>query len=130
MNQDAAPKGLRIAMVRIVKESLRTYRELNDDANPDLYPVMLWFNRHVDDFERKELASFGIVVSDDDSMNAIIWDTTLEQVRDETGRYNEVLASAVAAARSKREAAQAEDRRLEALVKEINEELRAERSGN
>lgn len=115
--------ALSIKMVELAENSLRTYRDIHD-GNPDLYPVVLWFNRSVDPYERKELKDYGIVVSDDDHMNAIIWETTLEQVRDETGRYNEVLASAVAAARAKREAAEAEDVRLKALAAEINRELR------
>ncbi len=57
-------------------------------------------------------------------MCAIIWETTLEHVRDQLGKHNAALASAVARAKETREAAKVEDERLTALEAEINVTLR------
>ena len=99
-------------------------RVLND-GNPDLYPVIVYLSRHVDEFERIELADFGIVREEDDGMCAFIADTTLEYIRDHLDEYNEVLASAVTRARQARDGASAEDQRLQVLADEINNGLLA-----
>lgn len=125
MTDDVGPNPLTIEAVRLVEESYRSYRDLDEDGNPDLYPVMVFFNRRIDAFEQKELKEFGIVMNDDNPLNAIVWNTTLEQVRDD--RYRKALASAVATAHEKRRAAAAEDMRLEILAQEINLDLRRQR---
>ena len=114
---------LSIIMVQLCEESSKSHRVLND-GNPDLYPVIVGFSRHVDEYERKELATFGIIREDKDRMWALIEDTTLEQIRDHVDEYNEVLASAVERARQTREAALAEDERLKALAGEMTLALR------
>ena len=102
-------------------------RALNG-GNPDLYPVSVYFSRHVDEYERLELADFGIIREDNDQMCAHIKDTTLEPIRDGLAKHNEALASAVARAKEAREAAEGEDHRLHALEAEINEALRQART--
>jgi hypothetical protein len=115
-------------MVRLCDDSLKTTRVLNN-GNPDLYLVIVYFSRHADEYERRELADFGIIREDDDGMCALIKNTTLEQIRDQLDKYNAALASAVARARETREAAEAEDERLNALTTEINKSLRDARHG-
>ncbi len=115
--------GLTIVEVKLCGESMKSHRVLNDE-NPDLYPVVVYFSRPADEYERRELADFGIIREDGDGMCAIIWETTLEHVRDQLGKHNAALASAVARARETREAAKVEDDRLTALEAEINVTLR------
>lgn len=121
---------LTIMMVQLCQGSLKTHRVLHG-ANPDLYPVFVYFSRHVDEYERRELTDFGIIREEDDGMCALIENTTLEQIRDQLDKYNAALASAVARARETRAAAEAvraaaeaEDERLKALVNAINTTLR------
>jgi hypothetical protein len=118
-----ADADLSIVLVELCDESMKSHRALND-GNPDLYPVIVYFSRHIDEYERQELADFGISREDNDRMCALIKHTTLEQIRDRLDEYNQVLASAVARARESREAAEAEDSRLKALAAQINTTLR------
>jgi hypothetical protein len=117
------PLPLTIVLVQLCQHSLKTHRVLHD-GNPDLYPVIVYFSRPADEYERRELADFGITREEDDGMCALIENTTLEQIRDQLDEYNAVLASAVAQARETREAAKTEDERLKALVDEINTTFR------
>jgi hypothetical protein len=121
---------LTIMLVQLCEVSLKTHRVLHD-GNPDLYPVIVYFSRHADEYERRELADFGIIREEDNRnrMCALIENTTLEQIRDQLDKYNAALASAVARARETREAAKAEDERLNALTTEINEALKGARQG-
>jgi hypothetical protein len=119
---------LTIMMVQLCEDSLKTTRVLNN-GNPDLYPVIVYFSRHADEYERRELADFGIIREEDNRMCALIKNTTLEQIRDQLDKYNAALASAVARARQTREAAKAEDERLNALTTEINKSLGDARHG-
>jgi hypothetical protein len=119
-----AGEQLFVIHVALCEESRKTFRVLND-RNPDLYPVLVYFNRHIDEFERKELADFGIVREDGDGMCALIDDTTLEQIRDRLAELNKVLASAVERARQAREEAAAEDQRLTDLAAELNKGMLA-----
>ncbi|MCU1699029.1 MAG: hypothetical protein JWR34_5092 [Mycobacterium sp.] len=114
-----ATTDLFIIDVELCDESRKTHHVLND-GNPDLYPVTVYFNRHVDEFERRELAEFGIVRENKDRMCALIADTTQEHIRDHLDEHNEVLASAVERARLVGEDAEAEAARLFALKAEIN----------
>jgi hypothetical protein len=122
------PLPLTIVLVQLCEDSLKTHRVLHD-GNPDLYPVIVYFSRHADEYERRELADFGIIREEDNRMCALIENTTLEQIRDQLDKYNAALASAVARARETREAAKAEDERLNALTTEINEALKGARHG-
>ena len=117
---------LTIVMVELCDDSLKSTRVLND-GNPDLYPVIVYFSRPVDEYERKELSDFGFIREDSDRMCAIMWETTLELVRDQLDKHNAALASAAARAKETREAAEAEDERLKTLAEEINESLRQSR---
>lgn len=117
---------LTIVMVELCDDSLKSTRVLND-GNPDLYPVIVYFSRPVDEYERKELADFGFIREDSDRMCAIMWETTLELVRDQLNKHNAALASAAARAKETREADEAEDERLKTLAEEINESLRQSR---
>lgn len=114
---------LSIVMVELCEGSLKSHRVLND-GNPDLYPVIVGLSRAVDDYERRELSDFGIIRGDNDRMFALIENVTLEQIRDQIDRYNDVLAAAVERARVTREAAQAEDARLKQLASDLTVELR------
>jgi hypothetical protein len=89
-----ADETLTIMMVQLFDDSLKTTRVLNN-GNPDLYPVIVYFSRHADEYERRELADFGIIRENDDGMCALIENTTLEQIRDQLDKYNAALASAV-----------------------------------
>jgi hypothetical protein len=113
---------LRIVRVELDVQSLKTYRELNA-GHPNLYPVKLGLSRAADGYERIELAAYDITVGDD-PMTAIILKTTLEHVRDHIGQLNGWLATAARAAQKIREAAEAEDEHLKALVVEINRALK------
>jgi hypothetical protein len=119
------PLPLTIMLVQLCEESLKTHRVLHD-GDPDLYPVIVYFSRHADEYERRELADFGIIRVEDNRnrMCALIENTTLEQIRDQLAKYNAALATAVAQARETREAAKIEDERLKALVDEINTTLK------
>ena len=119
---------LTIMMVQLCQDSLKTHRVLNN-GNPDLYPVFVYFSRHADEYERRELADFGIIREEVDGMCALIENTTLEQIRDQLDKHHEALASAVARARETRAAAKVEDERLNALTAEINKSLRDARDG-
>jgi hypothetical protein len=123
-----ADADLSIVMVQLCEESWKSHRVLND-GNADRYPVIVGFSRRVDEYQRKELATFGIIREDKDRMFALIEDTTLEQIRDRIAEYNEVLASAVERARQTREAALAEDERLTALAREMTLALRQRLGG-
>lgn len=117
---------LTIVMVELCDDSLKSTRVLNH-GNPDLYPVIVYFSRPVDEYERKELSDFGFIREDSDRICAIMWETTLELVRDQLDKHNAALASAAARAKETREAAEAEDERLKTLAEEINESLRQSR---
>lgn len=69
---------LTIVMVELCDDSLKSTRVLND-GNPDLYPVIVYFSRPVDEYERKELSDFGFIREDSDRMCAIMWETTLSR---------------------------------------------------
>lgn len=116
------PAPLRIVMVDLLDESLKSHRVLHD-GDPYLYPILVGLSRSVDEYERKELSEYGIVRLND-RMFARIENVTLEHVRDMIDHYNEVFASAVERARVTREAAQAEDQRLTQLALKLSNQLR------
>lgn len=117
---------LRIVRIDLLKESLKTYRDLNKGGNPVpvTYPMLVWLSGVPDAHERINLAEVGILTTDNDPMQAIIRDTTLEQVRNQMQVWNGRIDMAARNARAQREVAEAEDQRLKALVAEINEELK------
>jgi len=51
-----ADEPLTIMMVQLCDDSLKTTRVLNN-GNPDLYPVIVYFSRRADEYERRELAT-------------------------------------------------------------------------
>jgi hypothetical protein len=52
---------LRMIAVQLPVEAMKTHRVLND-GNPDLYPVVVGFNRPVNDYERPALKDFGVMM--------------------------------------------------------------------
>lgn len=113
---------LYIVAVELPDDSWKSQRTLSR-ANPDLYDVIVYLSRHVDEYERQELDAFGIIREEDDRMCALIRETTLEQIRDRLDEHNEVLKSAVEKARATRELSESEDERLRNLAAKLNEEL-------
>lgn len=102
---------LRIISVDLPDESLKSYRML-DGGNPDLYSVIVGFNRPVNAYERLALRDFGVIGENTDRMWALIENTTLESIADQLDRYHSALDDAVEKAREMREEAEAEDERL------------------
>jgi len=102
---------------------MKTYRVLND-GNPDLYPVVVGFNRPVNEYERLALKDFGVVRGDSDQMWALIKDTTIEAISDHIDEYNAELDAAVEKARQIRQDAEAEDERLNAEARKLLYKLR------
>lgn len=116
---------LRMISVQLPDESLKSYRTLND-GNPDLYSVIVGFNRPVDAYERLALRGFGVIGEDDDRHWALIEDTTLEAIADQLDEYHSALDSAVEKARQMREEAEAEDERLRTGTLQLIYRLRRE----
>jgi hypothetical protein len=113
---------LYIVAVELPDDSWKSQRTLSR-GNPDLYDVIVYLSRYVDEYERQELDAFGIIREEDDRMCALIRDTTLEQIRDRLDEHNEVLKSAVEKARPTRELAVVEDKRLRELLSKLNKDL-------
>jgi hypothetical protein len=115
-------ENLKIMRVDLVDESFKTYRDLNG-GDPVAYPVLVWLSRHPDNYERIKLAELGILTINNNPMQGLIKDTTLEAVRNRMDVLNSKIAVAARDARGQQEAAAAEDERLRALVDQINEGL-------
>lgn len=114
---------LRMISIRLPEAAMKTYRVLND-GNPDLYPVVVGFNRPVNEYERLALKDFGVVRGDSDQMWALIKDTTIEAISDHIDEYNAELDAAVEKARQIRQDAEAEDERLNAEARKLLYKLR------
>jgi hypothetical protein len=114
-----ADEDLKIARVDLPDQSKGTYRALHGVTSIK-YPVVLWFSRPVDDFERRELKGSGISVDEDNPSRGRIGETTLEEVRRLINVFNGKLEMAARDARPERERAEAEDDRLITLLSEIN----------
>lgn len=114
---------LRMISIRLPEAAMKTYRVLND-GNPDLYPVVVGFNRPVNEYERLALKDFGVVRGDSDRMWALIKDTTIEAISDHIDEYNAELDAAVEKARQIRQDAEAEDERLNAEARKLLYKLR------
>jgi hypothetical protein len=114
---------LRMISIQLPEEAMKTYRVQND-GNPDLYPVVVGLSRPVDDYERLALKDFGVIRGDTDSMWALIEDTTIEAIRDHIDEYNAELDAAVEKARQLREDAEAEDQRIKDLAMKLIYKLR------
>lgn len=102
---------------------MKTHRVLTG-GNPDLYPVIVGFSRHVDEYERLALKDFGVVLEERDHMWALIEDTTIEAIRDHLDEYNAELDKAVEKARQLREDAEAEDARIQEAAMQLLYKLR------
>jgi hypothetical protein len=109
--------------VQLPDRALKTYRVLND-GNPDLYPVIVGFNRPVNDYERLALKDFGVIRGDTDRIWALIEDTTLEAVAENLDEYNAELDAAVEKARQLKADAEAEDERLRQQTLQLIYKLR------
>ena len=102
---------LRMISVQLPDQALKTYRVLNE-GDPDLYPLVVGFNRPVNEYERLALKDFGVIRGDTDRMWALIENTTLEAIADHLDEYNAELDAAVEAARRMKAEAEAENERL------------------
>lgn len=120
-----SPAPLRIAKVDLVEGSLKTHRALAGNYS-GTYPVMVWFSRPTDAFERMAIQEEinGLEFSDDDPMCALKYDTTLDAIATELDVIHASIDSAVANARTDREDATREDDRLIALRDALNGKLR------
>lgn len=116
---------LRMISVQLPDRALKTYRVLND-GNPDLYPVIVGFNRPVNEYERLALKDFGVIRGDTDRIWALIEDTTLEAIADNLDEYNAELDAAVEKARQMKADAEAEDDRLRKQTLQLIYKLRRE----
>jgi hypothetical protein len=102
---------LRMISVQLPDEALKTFRVLNE-GNADLYPVIVGFNRPVNEYERLALKDFGVIRGDTDRNWALIEDTKLEAIADNLDEYNAELDAAVEKARQMKSDAEVEDERL------------------
>lgn len=118
------PAELRIVRVDLAKDSMKTARELAGDHS-DLYPVMVWFSRPTNAFERMAIQEEldDLVFDNDDSMCAVKFNTTLEAIDSELELIHANIDNAVANAHTDRENANREDARLEALRDSLNIKL-------
>ncbi|WNG79969.1 hypothetical protein C6A86_017025 [Mycobacterium sp. ITM-2016-00316] len=114
---------IRVIMVRLLQESRKTWRVLNN-GNPDLYPVKLGLSRPLNQYELLELADFEIEQDDKNSMFVVVRDKTLEHIRDNIDEYHATFDSAAAKARVTRAQAEAEDEHIANLCKELTWQLR------
>jgi hypothetical protein len=97
--------------VQLPDQALKAFRVLNE-GNLDLHPVIVGFNRPVNEYERLALKDFGVIRGDTDRNWALIEDTTLEAIADNLDEYNAELDAAVDEARQMKSDAEAEDERL------------------
>ena len=114
---------IRVILVLLSQESRKTWRVLNN-GNPDLYPVKLGLSRPLNKYELLELADFEIEQDGNNSMFVVVRDKTLEHIRDNIDEYHATFDSAAAKARATREHAEAEDKRIAELCKELTWQLR------
>jgi hypothetical protein len=114
---------LRMISVQLPDEALKTFRVLNE-GNPDLYPVIVGFNRPVNEYERLALKDFGVIRGDTDRLWALIEDTTLEAIADNFDEYNAELDAAVEKARQMKADAEAEDNWLREQTLQLIYKLR------
>lgn len=114
---------LRMISIRLPEQAMKTYRVLND-ANPDLYPVVVGFSRPVNEYERLALKDFGVIRGDSDRLWALIEDTTIEAIHDHIDEYNAELDAAVQKARQLRQDAEAEDERIKSEAGKLLYKLR------
>jgi hypothetical protein len=114
----------KIIEVGLPVQSLQAYRELFD-GHPRLYTVVLRLSAPIDDYARFYLIKFqpGLEFDKEKPAQLIMHNTTLEHVRQHMPALNKSLEVSVEQGRRIKEAAEAEDERLMALVDEINGEL-------
>jgi hypothetical protein len=122
---DNGPAPMRIVSVQLPDTSYKTSRVLTGDHG-DEYPVIVYFSRAADAFERIALEEeLDIKFDDRDPMCAIHYKTTLEVLDKEIDGINESIDNALANAHADREAAAREDERLKALAVTLSQKLRS-----
>lgn len=121
-----SPAELRIVRVDLVEGSLRTARELAGDHS-GTYPVMVWFSRPTDPFERMAIQEEvdDLVFDGNDPMCAVKFNTTLEAIDSELNLIHASIDNAVANALTDRVDAERDDARLVALRDELNAKLQS-----
>jgi hypothetical protein len=111
---------LKILKVELVQESYKTHR-LARGQDPRNFPVVVWFTRPLNAFERVELVNHGLElqVVDSDPMQALV-EVNPEYFVRQIDTLNAELPTVAADAQKAWEAAQAEDEHIAALVQRIN----------
>lgn len=111
---------LKISRVELVQESYKTYR-VAKGQDPENFPVIVWFTRPLNVFEKVELVNHGLKlqVSDVDPMQALV-EVSPEYFVRQIDTLNAELPAVAADAQKAWEAAQAEDEHIAALVQRIN----------
>ncbi|QZA15324.1 hypothetical protein H5U41_11565 [Mycolicibacterium holsaticum DSM 44478 = JCM 12374] len=116
---------MRIVKVELPDESLKTRRILAR-RHGNQYPVIVYFSRPADAFERVALEDeLDIKFDEDDPMCALHLATTLEMFENEIEGINSSIDNAVANAHTDREAAEKEDARLNALADKLTRDLQS-----
>jgi hypothetical protein len=111
---------LKILKVELVEQSYKTHR-VTHGQHPENFPVLVWFTRPLNAFERAEIANHGLKlqVHEDDPQRALAEVSPTHFVR-QIDTINAELPAVEADAQKAREAAQAEDEHIAALVQRIN----------
>lgn len=118
---------LKILKVDLVEESLKTHRVAHGQ-NPVNFPVIVWFTRPLNDFEKVERVNHGLKmqVDENDLMQALVEVSPTHFAR-QIDTINAELPVVAADAQKAWEAATAEDEHIAALVQQINVNINPER---
>lgn len=120
MTEPQVPE-LGISRVELAPESFKTYR-LEHGNESDEFPVVVWFTRQLDVYERAELANHGLDIEfefENDTMRAVLM-TTTTNFSQAVRTMHDDLPAVVADAKRTRAKAVAEDEHIGALVQQIN----------
>lgn len=122
--RDVEPQIMR---VELVEQSYKSHR-LKNGLDPGRFPVIVWFTRPVNIYQKLELAKRGwdIHFTEFDAMQALI-ETTPDEFEQTIGRLSNDLPAVMADARRARADAEAEDEHIAALVSKINLKLSPEK---
>jgi hypothetical protein len=114
---------LRIIGVALVEPSLRTHQVLNN-LDTGVYPVMITLSRPADAFDAKFLReNLGIVVGNDDPMEALLLDTSIDALKANLDQLNGSIALAAVQAAKARADGLAEDERRKAVADELHRQV-------
>jgi hypothetical protein len=111
---------LKILKVELVQQSYKTHRVAHG-RHPVNFPVIVWFSRPLNAFERVELVKHGLElqVADSDPAQALV-EVSPDHFVGQIDTINAELPAVAADAQKAWEAAQAEDEHIAALVQRIN----------